>query len=63
MKIIIQDNFNRDYISERPFLENADHMKATRIVIALNIAEGPDSENYYCVVKDYCHQYKKMKED
>lgn len=58
MKIICEDNFNRDYISDWLVAENVSSIMGKRIVKLLNEYEGKDSPNFYKLVKDDYKLYK-----
>ena len=53
MKIIEVDNLNRDYIADILIAENVHHHYGRTIVEALNEKySGPDSEQFFKLVKD-----------
>jgi len=49
-KVIITDNFDRDGVPERPFLENFDRGVCVKIAEQMNDKGSKYSEDYYQVV-------------
>jgi len=52
MKIIIKDNFDRDYISDTLVCENVNEYFGSKIVKLLNEREHNGSPNYFTLVSD-----------
>jgi hypothetical protein len=51
MKVIISDNFCRDYISDRPYRQNLTEKEAKDMAIDKN-REDPEGAEYYRAVPD-----------
>lgn len=58
MKIVIVDNFNRDYISEQLYAEGVSEKEGQIMVEELNSKHGPASPYYYMLKPDNYKLYE-----